>query len=68
MGEMWRADYETENFQDDVQRLWKEVMPLYNKLHAYAKKKLQKVYKDDMPSGDFIPAHILGNFKTKKSF
>ncbi|XP_059487086.1 angiotensin-converting enzyme-like [Neocloeon triangulifer] len=61
MGEMWRADFETPNFQADIQRLWLEVKPLYDRLHTYALAKLREVYGAQIPDGPFIPAHILGN-------
>jgi len=62
MGEMWRADFETPNFQEDIQRLWEEVKPLYDRLHAYALKKLKGVYGSAIPDEPLIPAHILGTF------
>lgn len=61
MGEMWRADFETPNFQADIQRLWGEVKPLYDRLHAYTLTKLKGVYGSAIPDGPLIPAHILGN-------
>ncbi|XP_065335573.1 angiotensin-converting enzyme-like isoform X1 [Cloeon dipterum] len=61
MGTMWQADFETPDFQADIDRLWAEVKPLYDRLHAYALKKLRDVYGDQIPAGDKIPAHLLGN-------
>lgn len=61
MGEMWRADFETPNFQADIQRLWGEVKPLYDRLHAYTLTKLKGVYGSAIPDEPLIPAHILGN-------
>jgi peptidyl-dipeptidase A len=61
MGEMWRNDYETQDFQADILRLWEEVKPLYERLQAYTLDKLKGVYGSQIPDGPFIPAHILGN-------
>jgi peptidyl-dipeptidase A len=60
-GEMWRSDFETDNFVDEMLNLWKEVEPLYLALHAYVKNKLKDVYGDKLNNSDLIPAHILGN-------
>jgi len=60
-GEMWRSDFETDNFVDEMLNLWKEVEPLYLALHAYVKNKLKDVYGDKLNNSDLIPAHILGS-------
>jgi len=60
-GAMWRNDFETDNFVEDMQTLWKEVEPLYLELHTYVKNKLKNVYGDKLDNSDLIPAHILGN-------
>jgi peptidyl-dipeptidase A len=59
---MWRSDFETETFVEDMENLWKEVEPLYLELHTYVKNKLKKVYGDKIGDDDLIPAHILGSF------
>jgi len=60
-GEMWRNDFETENFVEDMMNLWNEVEPLYLELHTYVKNKLRNVYGDKLDDSDLIPAHILGS-------
>ncbi|CRL05281.1 CLUMA_CG018154, isoform A [Clunio marinus] len=61
-GEMWRESYEDENFTDNVDKMWSEVEPLYNELHTYVKRKLEKIYDKEMDKdSDLIPAHLLGN-------
>ena len=61
-GEMWKESYEDEHFKENVDKMWKDVEPLYNELHRYVKRKLQDMYKDKMDSdSDLIPAHLLGN-------
>jgi len=60
-GAMWRSDFETDNFVEDMMALWKDVEPLYLELHTYVKNKLKNVYGDKLDNSDLIPAHILGN-------
>jgi hypothetical protein len=60
-GEMWRHEFETETFVEDMQELWKQVEPLYLELHTYVKRKLKELYKDKLDDDDLIPAHILGS-------
>ncbi len=59
-GEFWRSWYEDENFQNDVAELWKDILPLYEQLHAYIRNKLQRKYPNRFQT-TAIPAHILGN-------
>ena len=50
-------------FEQDIARLWDEVKPLYEELHAYVKNILMKTYSeqaDKFPSSGQIPAHLLG--------
>jgi len=64
MGDMWRAGYDMppEQFEQDTDRLWQQVKPLYDDLHCYVRAQLQKTYgKDKVPDGKPIPAHLLGN-------
>lgn len=60
-GALWRSDYESPKFIEDMDRIWEKVKPLYNELHRYVTKKLKERYKDKFITDDgFIPAHILG--------
>ena len=63
-GAMWRANYDMtpEQFSAELERLWRQVEPLYISLHAYVRKQLIKKYGKiaDRPDG-LIPAHLLGN-------
>ena len=59
---MWRESYEDEKFVENVDKMWSQVEPLYNELHTYVRRKLQKMYSKDMDKNeDMIPAHLLGN-------
>ncbi|XP_076312423.1 angiotensin-converting enzyme-like [Tachypleus tridentatus] len=61
LSEMWLEPYESETFRDDVENLWNELRPLYQKIHAYVRMKLREIYGDKMPKDGTIPAHLLGN-------
>jgi peptidyl-dipeptidase A len=64
VGALWRAGYDMppDDFAADVDRLWKDVRPLYAALHCFVRGRLQAKYgKDVVPDGAPIPAHLLGN-------
>jgi peptidyl-dipeptidase A len=62
-GAMWRAKYDmpADDFTKEVDRLWDQVRPLYQSLHAYVRMKLREKYGDIVPATGPIPAHLLGN-------
>ena len=63
-GAMWRSNYDMtpDEFSAEVERLWRQVEPLYISLHSYVRRQLIKKYGKvaDRPDG-LIPAHLLGN-------
>ena len=63
-GAMWRAKYDMppDAFSKELDRLWEQVKPLYQSLHAYTRAKLIEQYGERAvnPKGP-IPAHLLGN-------
>ncbi len=64
LGEMWRAGYDMTpaEFDTEVERLWKQVSPLYDALHCHVRHKLNERYGDDVvPKEGLIPSHLLGN-------
>jgi peptidyl-dipeptidase A len=64
MGVMWRSKYDLppDAFAAEVERLWQQVRPLYETLHAYTRMRLGAVYGPDrVPERGPIPAHLLGN-------
>ncbi|XP_062576365.1 uncharacterized protein LOC134238260 [Saccostrea cucullata] len=64
IGAYWRSWYETPTFQKDLEKLLDELKPLYENLHAYVRRKLKMIYKNDedkFPKSGHIPAHLLGN-------
>jgi peptidyl-dipeptidase A len=63
-GDLWRSSYDMkpEEFEQESQRLWGQVKPLYDDLHCYVRTQLAKTYgADKVPAGKPIPAHLLGN-------
>ncbi|MCI4373614.1 MAG: M2 family metallopeptidase, partial [Thermoplasmata archaeon] len=64
MGAMWRSKYDMapEDFAAEVERLWQQVRPLYETLHAYTRMRLRAAYGPELvPERGPIPAHLLGN-------
>jgi peptidyl-dipeptidase A len=62
-GAMWRLKYDmpADDFTKEVDRLWDQVRPLYQSLHAYVRLKLREKYGDAVPEHGPIPAHLMGN-------
>jgi peptidyl-dipeptidase A len=64
MGALWRSNYDMppDAFAAEMQRLWTQVKPLYDLLHAYVRRRLVEKYGPKVvpPTGP-IPAHLLGN-------
>ena len=64
LGEFWRAGYDMtpQAFEQETERLWTQVKPLYDQLHCHVRAELAKKYgKDKVPEAGLIPAHLLGN-------
>uniref|UniRef100_A0A914UH19 Angiotensin-converting enzyme n=1 Tax=Plectus sambesii TaxID=2011161 RepID=A0A914UH19_9BILA len=63
-GAWWRSWYNTEdpnyNFQQAIDNLFMQVLPLYEELHTYVRRQLRQHYPNRF-SSSAIPAHILGN-------
>lgn len=61
-GEYWRSWYESPDFKQDLENLFKQLEPLYQNLHAFVRRKLYDFYgpKYINLKGP-IPAHLLGN-------
>ncbi len=64
LGELWRSNYDMTpaEVEEETERLWQQVKPLYDDLHCYVRSRLQAIYGEDrIPSDGPIPAHVLGN-------
>lgn len=61
-GAFWRSLYETPSFEEDLEKIWQELQPLYLNLHAYVRRALYKKYGAAYINlRGPIPAHLLGN-------
>ena len=64
LGELWRSGYDMSaaDFEQETERLWTQVKPLYDQLHCHVRAKLVEKYgKERVPENGLIPAHLLGN-------
>ena len=63
-GSMWRSNYDMtpEEFNAEVERLWRQLQPFYVSLHTYVRRQLIKKYGKaaERPDG-LIPSQFLGN-------
>lgn len=63
-GVLWRSRYDMppSEFTAELDRLWEQLKPLYDSLHAYVRSRLIEKYGVDAVGSDgLIPAHLLGN-------
>ncbi|KAK3712055.1 hypothetical protein RRG08_045043 [Elysia crispata] len=62
LGDYWKSRYDTSTFEEDVAVLFDQLLPLYQHLHSYVRRKLKAQYGPEIfPSTGHIPAHLLGN-------
>src|SRR5216683_2679032 len=63
LGAYWRSNYDmpADAFSAELDRLWNQVRPLYEALHAHVRASLAKAYPGKVPERGLIPAHLLGN-------
>jgi peptidyl-dipeptidase A len=63
-GALWRSNYDMppDELTKETDRLWEQLRPLYESLHAYVRGQLRKKYGSEIvPARGPIPAHLLGN-------
>ena len=64
VGALWRSNYDMppDQFAAEMERLWQQVKPLYDSLHAYVRTRLREKYGAQLvPEDGPIPANLLGN-------
>ncbi len=63
LGSLWRSKYDMEPdaFAAELDRLWNQVLPLYESLHCYVRGQLRTHYGEEVVGGSLIPAHLVGN-------
>uniref|UniRef100_A0A914XJY6 Angiotensin-converting enzyme n=1 Tax=Plectus sambesii TaxID=2011161 RepID=A0A914XJY6_9BILA len=59
-GDYWRSLFESDDLKDMMDQKFQEVLPLYEELHTYIRRKLLAQYPGRFETSA-IPAHILGN-------
>lgn len=61
---MWIDDFEMKDFEEQIQKLYLQILPLYKQLHAYVRRKLSVTYNgagyDQVDRDSLLPAHVLG--------
>ena len=61
MGAVWRSWYEVDDLAEQAEKLYTQLRPLYENLHAYTRRKLYEVYGESYINlRGPIPAHLLG--------
>ncbi|XP_054605073.1 angiotensin-converting enzyme [Nothobranchius furzeri] len=61
-GAEWRSQYESPTFEQDIEKLYRTIEPLYLNLHAFVRRKLYNFYGPRYINlKGPIPAHLLGN-------
>ena len=63
VGALWRSNYDMppEQFAAEQERLWRQLKPFYDSLHAYVRTRLHERYGTLVPESGPIPADLLGN-------
>ncbi|CAG9809927.1 unnamed protein product [Chironomus riparius] len=60
--EYWSAPFDTPDLRYEMENVWQEILPLYELIHAYVRRKLREYYGPDKINRNApLPAHILGN-------
>lgn len=61
-GDSWTASFESADIRQDVENAWFEVLPLYELIHAYTRRKLREFYGPNHINRNApLPDHVLGN-------
>ncbi|KRZ19553.1 Propionyl-CoA carboxylase alpha chain, mitochondrial [Trichinella pseudospiralis] len=60
VGDYWRAQYENDYLKEELASMWQQLLPLYEQLHAYVRRRLRYLYPGQF-NGTAIPAHLFGN-------
>ncbi|CAG0914791.1 unnamed protein product [Notodromas monacha] len=62
-GDLWLRAYESPTFREEMGRMYEELKPFYQELHAYVRHKLRQFYGEEkMSATGPIPAHVLGMY------
>ncbi len=64
VSDMWKSGYDMpgDAFEAETDRLWGQMKPLYDQLHCYTRRKINKMYGEKVqPKLGAIKAHLTGN-------
>jgi peptidyl-dipeptidase A len=61
LSDVWLFQWETPDIRQQTYKLLQQLMPFYQKLHAYLRIRLSDALPTRMPTDNTIPAHVLGN-------
>ncbi|XP_012283473.1 angiotensin-converting enzyme [Orussus abietinus] len=60
--EYWMFPYQSANFEQEIEDVWRSIRPLYTELHAYVRRKLRDLYGPEKINPQApLPSHVLGN-------
>lgn len=60
--EVWLSEYEDDTFEEQLEKIFAQIRPFYEQLHAYVRFRLREKYGDSIVSErGSIPMHLLGN-------
>lgn len=60
--DFYSSQFDSPRFQDEMENVWQEILPLYEQIHTYVRRKLREFYGPDKINRNApMPAHILGN-------
>lgn len=58
----WSSPFDSPSFRYEMENVWQEILPLYEMIHAYVRRKLREFYGPDRINRNApLPAHVLGN-------
>ena len=58
--QIWMEDFKTDDFESIYDKLFEQIKPMYQQLHAYVRRKLRNFYGNDKVNSKYIPAHLTG--------
>ena len=61
LDDIWLYSWETDDIREQTAKQLDQMLPFYQKIHAFVRMRLEKAFPDKMPKDRTIPAHLLGN-------
>ncbi|XP_022085294.1 angiotensin-converting enzyme-like isoform X2 [Acanthaster planci] len=61
MGAYWRSDYESATIVDEAYKIYDQILPLYQQLHAYVRRIMHKTHGSKVDVKGKIPSCLLGD-------